>query len=219
MSSKGHDLRVLVVEDHALVREGICSLLRDIRGVEAIGEAADGIEAIRMAAELKPDVILMDIAMPELNGLEATVRILKKFGDIRIIMLSMYASEEYVLQALRAGASGYLLKNARGAVLGEAIRIVASGATYLSPQVANFVAEYIKNPEGESPLERLTSRQREILQLIAEGYTTKNIAAKLHLSEKTVEKHRASLMKQINVHDIPALVRFAIRLGLITSEA
>lgn len=219
MRSKDHDLRILVAEDHAIVREGICSLLKDIHGVEVIGEAADGIEAIRMAAELKPDIILMDIAMPELNGLEATVRILKEFEDIRIIMLSMYATEEYVLQALRAGASGYLLKNARGAELEEAIRTVASGSTYLSSKIANYVAEYIKNPEGESPLERLTSRQREILQLIAEGYTTRNIAAKLHISMKTVETHRANLMKQIDVHDIPALVRFAIRTGLITPEA
>ena len=160
MSSKVRDLTILVAEDHTLVREGICSLLKDIRGVEAIGEAADGVEAIRMAADFKPHVILMDIAMPELNGLEATVRILKKFEDIRIIMLSMYATEEYVLQALRAGASGYLLKNARGAELEEAIRTVAGGSTYLGPTIANYVAEYIKNPEGESPLERLTSRQR-----------------------------------------------------------
>ena len=219
MSIKGHDIRIMVVEDHALVREGISALIRDIRGVEIIGEAVDGIEAIRMAGDLKPDVILMDIIMPELNGLEATVRILKEFADIRIIMLSMYETEEYVLRALRAGASGYLLKNDRRAELEEAIRTVASGLTYLSPTIAKFVVEYIKNPAVESPLERLTSRQREILQLVVEGCNTRKIAANLHISMKTVDAHRANLMKRLNVHDIPALVRFSIRMGLITSEA
>ena len=219
MSIKGHDIRIMVVEDHALVREGISALIRDIRGVEIIGEAVDGIEAIRMAGDLKPDVILMDIIMPELNGLEATVRILKEFADIRIIMLSMYETEEYVLRALRAGASGYLLKNDRRAELEEAIRTVASGLTYLSPTIAKFVVEYIKNPAVESPLERLTSRQREILQLVVEGCNTRKIAANLHISMKTVDAHRANFMKRLNVHDIPALVRFSIRMGLITSEA
>lgn len=219
MSSKNSAITVLVADDHTLIREGICALVQGIQGAEVIGQAADGVQALEMVEKLRPEIVLMDISMPELNGLEATVRICKVYEDVRVIILSMYATEEYVLQALRAGAVGYLLKTARSAELKTAIQSVANGQTYLSPSIAAYVADYLKNPAGISPLDRLTSRQREVLQLIAEGYTTRNVAAKLNISERTIDKHRASLMRQIDVHDIPALVRFAIRTGLITSDS
>jgi DNA-binding NarL/FixJ family response regulator len=212
-------LKVIIAEDHTLVREGFRSLLNDIDGVEVVAEAGDGRTALELTNKHKPDLILMDIAMPEMNGLEATAHVTKEFPDIHVIILSMYSTEEYVLQALRAGASAYLLKNADGTELETAIRAVQRGETYLSQAISEHVAAYIRRAGSEtSPLERLTLRQREILQLIAEGYSTKNIAAKLHLSEKTVETHRANLMKQLEIYDIPSLVRFAIRTGIITAE-
>jgi DNA-binding NarL/FixJ family response regulator len=213
------NLKVIIAEDHTLVREGFRSLLNDIDGVEVVAEAGDGRAALELTNKHKPDLILMDIAMPEMNGLEATAHVTKEFPDIQVIILSMYSTEEYVLQALRAGASAYLLKNADGTELEKAIRAVQRGETYLSQAISEHVAAYIRRAGSEtSPLERLTLRQREILQLIAEGYSTKNIAAKLHLSEKTVETHRANLMKQLEIYDIPSLVRFAIRTGIITAE-
>jgi DNA-binding NarL/FixJ family response regulator len=213
------NLKVIIAEDHTLVREGFRSLLNDIDGVEVVGEAGDGRAALELTDKHKPDLILMDIAMPEMNGLEATAHVTKEFPDIHVIILSMYSTEEYVLQALRAGASAYLLKNADGTELETAIRADQRGETYLSQAISEHVAAYIRRAGSEtSPLERLTLRQREILQLIAEGYSTKNIAAKLHLSEKTVETHRANLMKQLEIYDIPSLVRFAIRTGIITAE-
>ena len=211
-------MQVLIVDDHALVREGFCSLLEKMSGVEVVGEAENGRQALEMAERHQPDVVLMDIAMPELNGLEATAIITKELEKTRVIIVSMYTTDEYVLQALRSGASGYLLKNARGIELESAIQTVARGEIYLTPSVSKSVADYIKDPQKASSFERLTSRQREILQLIAEGYTTPQIALKLHLSEKTVEKHRSNLMRQLEIHDIPALVRFALRMGVIHLE-
>lgn len=212
-------LTILLAEDHALVRAGIRSLLNELEGTEVVGEASTGKEAIELADKHKPDIILMDVAMPELNGLEATAHITKDFEKIKVIILSMYATEEYVLQALRAGASGYLLKNADVEELQQAISTVAKGEIYLSHAISKQVASYIRRAVGEtSPLDRLTARQREILQLIAEGYTARNIAAKLHISIKTVDTHRANLMKRIDLQNIPALVRFAIRMGIITPE-
>lgn len=212
-------LRIVLADDHTLVRAGIRSLIDDIKGVTVVGEAIDGHQALKLVKKLRPDIVLMDIAMPEMNGLEATAHITKEYEGLRVIILSMYATEEYVLQALRAGASGYLLKNADAAELEKAIDMVARGLTYLDHSISEHVASYIRRAGCEtSPLDRLTQRQREILKLIAEGYTNRNIAAKLNISTKTVDTHRANLMKQIDVHDIPALVRFAIRLGIITPE-
>lgn len=213
------NLRFIIAEDHTLVREGFRSLLGDIEGVEVVAEAGDGRLAVELAEKHKPDMMLMDIAMPEMNGLEATAHLTKELPGIKVIILSMYATEEYVLQALRAGASAYLLKNADGSELEKAIRMVQRGETYLSQAISEHVASYIRRAGTEtSPLERLTLRQREILQLIAEGYSTRNIASKLHLSEKTVETHRANLMKTLEIYDIPSLVRFAIRTGIITAD-
>ena len=213
-------IRVLITDDHTLVRAGIRSLLENMEGIEVIAEAGDGREALRLVRAHRPDVVLMDIAMPGLNGLEAAARIAKKFPNVRVIILSMHVNEEYVLQALRAGAAGYMVKGADAAELEIAIRAVARGETYLSPMVSkHVVTDYIQRISGEtSPLELLTPRQREVLQLIAEGYSTKKIARTLKISVKTVETHRMQLMERLDIHDIAGLVRYAIRIGLVKPD-
>ncbi len=214
-------IRVLLADDHDLVRAGVRALLQHLAGIEVVAEAGTGYEALRQCQTHRPDVVLMDIMMPELNGLDATARLAATSPDIRTIILSMNANEEYVLQALRAGAAGYLLKNISPSQLEQAIRAVARGETYLSPAVSKHViAAYLQcNGGGEiSSLERLSPRQREILQLIAEGNTTKEIARNLNLSAKTVEMHRTQLMAALDIHDIAGLVRYAIRMGLITPD-
>jgi DNA-binding NarL/FixJ family response regulator len=221
-------IRIILADDHTLVRGGIRALLQDLPGAQVIAEANDGREALRLVELHKPDIILMDIAMSGMNGLEATNRLVKEFPDVRVIILSMHISEEYVLQALRAGASGYLLKDAGIAELELAIQAVARGETYLSPPVSKHViSNYVRRVSGEdhgesdadsSPIDRLTLRQREILQLIAEGHTTQEIAQKLDISVKTVETHRMQLMDRLDIHDVAGLVRFAIRVGLITLD-
>jgi DNA-binding NarL/FixJ family response regulator len=219
-------IRVLLADDHALVRAGIRALLQNLAGIEVVGEADDGREALRLIDELRPDVVLMDIAMPGLNGLEAAARVAKEFPDVRVIMLSMHANEEYVLQALRSGAAGYLLKGARTAELELAVTAVARGETYLSPAASKHVVLGYVQRTGEGagggseprPAERLTPRQREILQLIAEGATTKAIGQQLSISVKTVEMHRAQLMERLGIHDVAGLVRYAIRIGLVVPD-
>ena len=213
-------IRVLLADDHTLVRAGIRSLLENMEGIEVIAEAGDGREALRLVRTHRPDVVLMDIAMPGLNGLEAAARIAKKCPNVRVIILSMHVNEEYVLQALRAGAAGYMVKGADAAELEIAIRAVARGETYLSPMVSkHVVTDYIQRISGEtSPLELLTPRQREVLQLIAEGYSTKKIARTLKISVKTVETHRMQLMERLDIHDIAGLVRYAIRVGLVKHD-
>ncbi len=220
-------IRVLIADDHTLVRAGFRSLLESVAGLEVVGEASNGREALQQIESLRPDVVLMDIAMSELNGLEATARAVKDFPNVRVIILSMHANEEYVLQALRVGAAGYLLKDAGTVELELAVKAVASGETYLSPPISKqVISDYVQRVSGEaesepatgSQLERLTSRQREILQLIAEGYTTQAIAQKLDLSVKTVETHRMQLMERLDIHDIAGLVRFAICVGLVQSD-
>jgi DNA-binding NarL/FixJ family response regulator len=211
-------VRILLAEDHTLVRAGIKALLQNLNWVEVVAEAGDGQEAIKQIEQHQPDIALMDITMPNMNGLEA-LRIMKQnFPNVRIIMLSMHASEEYVLQALRAGATGYLLKDAGIGELELAIRSVSLGQSYLSPVVSKHViGNYIQRTGGEtSSLERLTVRQRQILQLIAEGCTTRQVADKLNISIKTVETHRAQLMHHLDIHDITGLVRYAIRMGLVS---
>jgi len=213
-------IRVLVADDHALFRAGVRKLLQSFEGMDVVGEAADGHEAIRLSATHRPDVLLMDIGMPGLNGVEAVVRLTREGPRPRVIILSMHTGEEYVLRAIRAGAAGYLLKDARPAELETAVRAVARGEIYLSPAISRYVVEdYVRlGSIDRGPLDRLTPRQREVLQLIAEGNTTKAIAAKLGLSTKTVETHRAQLMERLDTHDIAALVRLAIRLGLVESQ-
>jgi len=213
-------IRILIADDHALVRAGIRALAQKIAGIEVVAEAADGRDALVLTKLHQPDIVLMDISMPGLNGLEAAARAAKDFPSVRILILSAHADEEHVCQALRAGAAGYLLKDAGTAELEIALRAVARGETYLSPAVSKHViADYIRRTGGESgSLELLTPRQREVLQLIAEGHTTKEIARTLHLSDKTVETHRMQLMERLDIHDVAGLVRYAIRVGLVKSD-
>lgn len=187
--------------------------------MRVVAEAADGHEAISAVRNHRPDVVLMDIAMKNLNGLDATAKIKNEFPNVKVVILSMHANEEYVLQALKAGASGYMLKDAATQELELAIGAVLRGETYLSPPISKQVVEnYMQRLSGvEHPLDALTSRQREILQLIAEGRSTKDIAQRLHVNVKTVETHRAQLMERLGIHDIAGLVRYAIRVGLISA--
>ena len=210
-------LRVVIVEDHALVRAGMRALLQKLDGIEVVSDVGDGLEAIKAVHADAPDLVLMDIAMPGLNGLDATFRIVRDSPTTRVILVSMHANEEYLRQALHTGASGYLLKGAELAELELAIRTVGRGETYLTPAVAKYAIEvYREHPEGPTgPLAKLSMRQREILQLIAEGHTTKDIAQRLNLSVKTVETHRSQLMERLEIYDVPGLVRFAIGVGLV----
>lgn len=213
-------IRVLLADDHVLVRAGIRALLKNFPWVDVVGEASNGREALTLIKSHSPNIVLMDIAMPDLNGLEAATRVVKDFPSVRVIILSMHANEEYVLQALRAGASGYLLKDAATAELELALQAVARGETYLSPAISKRVIDnYLERVSDKpSPLGHLTPRQREILQLIAEGKTTKEAAFLLSVSVKTIETHRAQLMDRLDIHDVPGLVRYAMRVGLITAE-
>lgn len=220
-------VRVILADDHSLVRAGIKSLIQNFSMIEVIGEAENGREAIKLIEEMVPDLVLLDIAMPELNGLEVVSRIAKELPEVKIIILSMHANEEYVVQALRAGANGYLLKDSAPTELEFAINAVIRGESYLSPAISKHVVDtYLrritdqpKESEGEPDIfKQLTSRQREILQLIAEGNSTKDIANKLNVSIKTVETHRMQLMDRLGIHDIAGLVRYAIRMGIISAK-
>ncbi|MDE3051173.1 MAG: response regulator transcription factor [Nitrospirota bacterium] len=210
-------IRVLLADDHALVRQGIRSLLEKLDDVEVVGEVGDGRKALELSKTLQPDIVFMDITMPGLNGLEAVIRMKKECPATRVIMLSMHAGEEYFQQALESGAAGYLLKDADRMELELAIRTVMRGDTYLTPTVAKYAVEaYRQRKEGDQgPLASLSSRQKEILQLIAEGYANKEIAQRLDLSPRTVETHRAELMERLNIRDVPGLVKLALRAGLI----
>ena len=212
-------VRVILAEDHTLVRAGLCALVRGLEGVEVVAEAGDGHQALEMVGSHWPDLVLMDVAMPGLNGLEATVRIAKEYPHVKVIILSMHANEEYVLQSLRAGAVGYLLKDSGTAELELAIRAVLRGETFLSPAVSKHVIEqYVQRQEDpQSPFQILTPRQSEILQLIAEGLSTKDIARKLDLSIKTIDTHRTQLMDRLDIHEVAGLVRYAVRTGLVTA--
>jgi DNA-binding NarL/FixJ family response regulator len=219
--ARAKPIRVLLADDHDLFRAGIRSLLQTLDGIEIVAEASNGREALSLCKVDRPDVVLMDIIMPELNGLDATARLAAILPQTRTIILSMNANDEYILQALRCGAAGYLLKNTSPSELEQAIRAVAGGETYLGPAISKHViAAYLQRDGGETigPLERLTPRQREVLQLVAEGDTTKEIARKLSLSVKTVEMHRSHLMAALDIHDIAGLVRYAIRIGLISPD-
>lgn len=210
-------VRVVLADDHALVRQGLRALLDKIEGVTVIAEVGDGKEAVNAAITHEADIVLMDIKMPGLNGLDALIRIQREYPRARVIMLSMYAGEEYFQMALDAGASGYLLKDADRAELELALKAVASGETYLSPMVAQYAIQSCRDLKRRKKglLEALTSRQKEILKLMVEGNTSKEIATRLSLSPRTVESHRADIMERLGVHDLPSLVLIALRAGLI----
>lgn len=222
MKENSQPIRVVLADDHTLVRAGIRVLLEKMPDVEVAGEAEDGRGVLEMVKLVKPDLVLMDIAMPGLNGLDATSRITRDFPDVRVIMLSMHQNEEYYWQALKAGASGYLLKKSATAELSAALQQVMGGEIYLSREISARLVKKLPLQQiahSKSPLESLTERQREILQLIAEGQTTKAIALILKVSPKTVEYHRAQLMSRLGIYDVPGLVRFALQVGLIVQEA
>ena len=210
-------IRVLLADDHGLVRAGLRALLRDLSGIEVIAESGDGRETLNLVKRHRPDVVLMDVSMPELNGLDATVCLKRSFPDVRVLVLSMHANEEYVLRALRAGATGYLLKGAKVAELELAINAVARGDIYLAPSMSkHVVTKYLRSAEvGVGQLDPLTPRQREVLQLIAEGRTNKEIAGRLGISVRTVEVHRAQIMERLGVRDTAGLVRYALGAGLV----
>ena len=210
---------VLLADDHALVRAGFRALLREL-DIHVIAEASDGNEALRLIELHQPDVVLMDIAMPDLNGLEATARVAEAFPNVRVIILSMYANVEYVRRAMRAGAAGYLLKNAKAAELEMAIHAVTQGEAYLSPAVAKLIAaDYAGRPSGDDKtVVRLTQRQLEVLQLLAKGYSRKQIAEKLVISVKTFDTYRAQLMQHLDVQDAAGLVRVATQMGLVSPD-
>ena len=213
-------LRVVLADDHALVRAGIRALLEKVPGVEVVGETGNGRETMDMVKKLRPSLVLLDISMAELGGLEVLPRIVSEIPSTKVLILSGYANEEYVLRALHCGAAGYLLKDAATEELGLALKAVAQGQTYLSPSVSRTVVDsYLQRATGkEGPYEQLTDRQREVLQLIAEGKNTKEIADLLKVSIKTAEAHRLQLMNRLDIHDVAGLVRYAIRTGLISAE-
>ena len=212
--------RLLLADDHALVRAGIRALIEKIPGVEVVGEAGTGREALQLVRSTLPNIVLMDIAMTELGGLEALLRITKDFPSVKVVILSAHANEEYVIRALRDGASGYMLKDSATTELELAINSVIQGKIYLSPSISRTVIDdYLQRVSGAvSLLEQLTSRQREILQLLAEGKSTKEAAYDLGISVKTVQSHRLQLMERLNIHDVPGLVRYAVRSGLVSAE-
>jgi len=221
-------IRVVLVDDHILVRAGLHALLERMEGIHVLAEASDGCEALELIRAHQPDIVLMDLAMPGLNGLETTMRVVQAWPHIGVLILSMHAAEEYIVQALYAGATGYLLKNVVTAELEFALRAVARREIYLSPAISKqVIADYLRRIRGSEgrpphalhPYQLLTPRQREILRLIAEGYTTKEIAQRLHVSVKTVDTHRTQLMQRLDMHDIAGLVRYAMRMGLLAPDA
>jgi DNA-binding NarL/FixJ family response regulator len=207
-------IRILLADDHAVVRRGFQMILAEQSDMEIVGEAGNGREALELAAKLKPDVVVMDVAMPELNGIEATRRMAESAPHARVLALSMHKDSVYVRETLRAGARGYLLKDSVAADLVSAVRAVAAGEGYLSPAVSDAVLDDYRR-HVTNPIDLLTSREREVLQMLAEGKTNKEIAVILNLSVYTVDAHRGRIMEKLNVHSINELVRFAVRNGLI----
>src|SRR5215467_1442201 len=207
-------IRIMLADDHAVVRQGFKMILAAQSDMEIVGEAGNGRDAVELAAHLRPDVVVMDVAMPELNGIEATRRLGGSTPHTRVLALSMHKDSVYVREILRAGARGYLLKDSVAADLVSAVRAVASGEGYISPAVSNAVLDDYRR-HVTNPIDLLTSREREVLQMLAEGKTNKEIAAILNLSVYTVDAHRGRIMEKLNLHSINELVRFAVRNGLI----
>lgn len=211
---KPRGITILLADDHSMVRQGFRRILESQADMEIVGEAANGREALEKSVELKPDVVVMDVAMPELNGIEATRRLTEASPRTRVLALSMHKDAVYVREILRAGARGYLLKDAIDADLVAAVRAVARGDAFLAPAIADSVLTDYRQHVTD-PIDRLTSREREVLQMIAEGKTNKEIASDLKLSVYTVDAHRGRIMEKLNLHSTGELVRFAVRKGLI----
>jgi DNA-binding NarL/FixJ family response regulator len=207
-------IRILLADDHGVVRQGFKMILGAQADMEIVGEAANGREAVALAEQLKPDIVVMDVAMPEMNGIEATRRLAESAPHARVLALSMHKDSVYVRETLRAGARGYLLKDSGANDLVAAVRAVASGEGYLSPAVSNAVLDDYRR-HVTNAIDLLTSREREVLQMLAEGKTNKEIAATLNLSVYTVDAHRGHIMEKLNLHSINELVRFAVRNGMI----
>ena len=214
-------IRVLVVDDHKIMREGLRSLLEKQPDIEVVAEAESAREALRLVQELTPDIVIIDVVMPSLNGIEATRRILSKVPAVKVIALSMYADKRFVMEMLRAGASGYLLKDCAFEELDEAIRTVTQDRTYITPRIVDIIVkDYFSQVEkpSSSAVSALTSRQYEVLQLLAEGKTTREIAHQMSLSVKTIESHRQQIINKLNIKSIAGLTKYAIREGLISSD-
>ena len=215
-------VRILIAEDHTIVRKGLCSILKNEKDIDVIGEAENGKEAIKKVEELTPDVVVMDISMPLLNGLEATRQIKRRFPEVKVLILTVHSNEEYISEILKAGASGYLVKKAAPEELVAAIHAVAQGNSFLSPSISkSVIKKFLQVAGAEAGLEKsslLTEREREVLQLIAEGHPTRKIAEMLFISVKTVEAHRSHIMEKLDLHNIADLTRYAVRTGIISPE-
>lgn len=213
-------IRILLVDDHRILRDGISSLLKEYSDMEIVGEAADGRNALNLVKELLPDLVIMDISMPDLNGIDATRKILASYPNIKIMALSMHYDKHFVSEIFKAGASGYLLKDCAFDEMAHAIRVIMSGKTYINPQIASLVVESLVSDSprahNKHAFSLLTEREREVLQLIAEGKSTKQIASNLNVSTKTVESHRRQVMGKLNIRNIADLTKYAIREGLIS---
>ena len=207
-------IRVMLADDHTIVRQGLKLILSANPDLQVVGEAANGREAVELAAKVKPDIVLMDVAMPELNGIEATRRMVQENSRIRVLVLSMHKEPVYIREILRAGARGYILKDAIDTELVNAVRSVARGDGYISPAISGaLLNDYRQNVTD--PIDLLSSREREVLQLIAEGKTNKEVATRLNLSVYTVDSHRGKIMEKLNLHSTGELVRFAMKHGLV----
>jgi DNA-binding NarL/FixJ family response regulator len=211
-------IKVLLVDDHEIVRSGLRALIDGMADVQVVAEASNGRDAIELARRWQPDVALLDIAMPQLNGIDACARIVEECPDTHVVILSMHTSAAYVTAALRAGALGYVVKDAAVDELSEALHAAAQGRPYVSPLVSGHLVQELRRPQDASSTARgaLSTRQREVLQLIAEGHSTREIGEQLHISPKTVETHRAELMRRLGIFDVAGLTRFALREGLIS---
>lgn len=210
-------IRLLLADDHGLIRQGLCSLLEKQPEMKVVANTDDGRKALELVRELVPDIVIMDITMPSLNGIEATRQITREFPQIKVIALSIHSQRRFVADMLSAGAAGYILKECLFDELIQAIQAVAAGGRYLSPRIADVVVnDYVKrlSIDADSPLADLTSREREVLQLVAEGKSTKQIALELHVSTKTIEANRRQTMEKLNIHSIAELTKYAVREGL-----
>jgi len=214
-------ISIVLADDHRIIRDGLKSLIRNERDMEVVAEAEDGLETVSLCERFSPDIVIMDISMPGLNGIEATRQIISRFPKTKVVALSIHSDTVFVSGLLRAGGAGYLIKKCAFAELVEAIRAVASGHIYLSQSITDLVVEdYLKQPHKEQPefIPTLTSREREVLQLLAEGYSTKSIAKRLYISSSTVETHRYQIMRKLDLRSIAELTKYAIRAGLTSLE-